>query len=68
MKHFLEFFQKVTFAPNPALLRLDGLLLGVTSSDILQHLAADEIRRVVPGAPPPDRIAMMCEHVLRQRT
>jgi len=50
---------------DPSLLSIGGVVVGVTSTDILFHLGAEEIS-FPPGSS--DRLARLCSHILAQRS
>eukprot|EP01102_Stenamoeba_stenopodia_P008336 TRINITY_DN2391_c0_g1_i1.p1 TRINITY_DN2391_c0_g1~~TRINITY_DN2391_c0_g1_i1.p1 ORF type:complete len:760 (-),score=242.06 TRINITY_DN2391_c0_g1_i1:1979-4099(-) len=56
---------RVISASNPATLKIgNGVLVGVTSTDVLRHLSAFEISK---GATD-DRISRLCRHIIEQRS
>lgn len=57
--------KKLFLAPDPCLLEIEGVVFGITSSDILFHLGKEEI-----AFPPqsPDRLGRLCSHLLAQRS
>ncbi|KAI9229590.1 MAG: DNA polymerase alpha/epsilon subunit B-domain-containing protein [Piptocephalis tieghemiana] len=52
---------------NPSVIEVDGLRLGLFSTDILFHLSAEEISRDSQGNGK-DRLARLSEHLLLQRS
>ncbi|KAL6786040.1 POLA2 [Auxenochlorella protothecoides x Auxenochlorella symbiontica] len=60
----------LTPLPNPTTIMLEdaGLALGCTSVDWLMAVGREELVRLDPGAPAPDRLAQLATHVLEQRS
>ncbi|XP_056457033.1 DNA polymerase alpha subunit B [Gadus chalcogrammus] len=56
--------QRVTMAPDPCTLLVEGVALGLTSTDILFHMGAEEIS-CAPGS---DRFSRILKHLLTQRS
>uniref|UniRef100_A0A8C5A5K6 DNA polymerase alpha subunit B n=1 Tax=Gadus morhua TaxID=8049 RepID=A0A8C5A5K6_GADMO len=55
---------RVTMAPDPCTLLVEGVALGLTSTDILFHMGAEEIS-CAPGS---DRFSRILKHLLTQRS
>ncbi|ELU04244.1 hypothetical protein CAPTEDRAFT_95153, partial [Capitella teleta] len=53
------------FASDPSTLSIDGVIIGITSTDILFHLGAEEISMPPGGA---DRLSRLANHVITQRS
>jgi DNA polymerase alpha subunit B len=50
---------------NPCTLQLDGVMVGVTATDVIRHLCAQEINEnLVPGS----RLTRVAQHVLQQQS
>uniref|UniRef100_A0A3Q2NSA9 DNA polymerase alpha subunit B n=1 Tax=Fundulus heteroclitus TaxID=8078 RepID=A0A3Q2NSA9_FUNHE len=56
--------QRVTLAPDPCTLLIDGVTYGVTSTDILFHMGAEEISCGTSS----DRFSRILNHMLTQRS
>ncbi|KAM4733217.1 DNA polymerase alpha subunit B [Anableps anableps] len=56
--------QRVTFAPDPCTLLIDGVTFGLTSTDILFHMGAEEISCGTSS----DRFSRILKHMLTQRS
>lgn len=56
--------QRVTFVPDPCTLLIDGVTFGVTSTDILFHMGAEEISFGTGS----DRFSRILKHMLTQRS
>ena len=56
---------QVTCVGNPGLFRVNELLVGCTSHDILKQLSGAELQRREPGA---DRLGRLAGHVIGQRS
>lgn len=56
--------QRVTFVPDPCTLLIDGVTFGVTSTDILFHMGAEEISYGTGS----DRFSRILKHMLTQRS
>ncbi|XP_043982875.1 DNA polymerase alpha subunit B isoform X1 [Gambusia affinis] len=56
--------QRVTLAPDPCTLLIDGVTFGLTSSDILFHMGAEEISCGTSS----DRFSRILNHMLTQRS
>lgn len=54
---------RVHFLPDPCMVRIDGVVMALTSTDILFHLGLEEISHP-PGAS--DRLARLAQHILHQ--
>ncbi|KAL6459154.1 hypothetical protein MHYP_G00326260 [Metynnis hypsauchen] len=56
--------QRVTLAPDPCTLLIGGVTLGLTSTDILFHMGAEEISSATGS----DRFSRIMKHMLTQRS
>lgn len=56
--------QRVTLVPDPCTLPIDGVVFGVTSTDILFHMGAEEISCGTGS----DRFSRILKHILTQRS
>ncbi|MGH0169931.1 UNVERIFIED_CONTAM: hypothetical protein FKN15_057985 [Acipenser sinensis] len=56
--------QRVLLLPDPCTLDLSGVVIGVTSTDILFHMGAEEISSAAGG----DRFSRILKHILTQRS
>ncbi|KAM9849629.1 DNA polymerase alpha subunit B [Aulostomus maculatus] len=56
--------QRVTLVPDPCTLLIDGVTFGVTSTDILFHMGAEEISYGTGS----DRFSRILKHMLTQRS
>lgn len=56
--------QRVTLVPDPCTLLIDGVVFGVTSTDILFHMGAEEISCGTGS----DRFSRILKHMLTQRS
>uniref|UniRef100_A0A8C2X273 DNA polymerase alpha subunit B n=1 Tax=Cyclopterus lumpus TaxID=8103 RepID=A0A8C2X273_CYCLU len=56
--------QRVTLVPDPCTLLIDGVTLGLTSTDILFHMSAEEISCGTGS----DRFSRILKHMLTQRS
>ncbi|XP_078466210.1 DNA polymerase alpha subunit B [Lampetra planeri] len=61
---FLKGLQRVTFVSEPCTLNVNGVVVGVTSTDILLHMSSEEISP--PGGV--DRFTRLVTHLLTQRS
>ncbi|XP_054717415.1 DNA polymerase alpha subunit B-like [Uloborus diversus] len=57
------FLKRLYFASNPCILDIEGVIVAVTSTDILFHLGKEEISYQQM----PDRLGRLCSHILTQR-
>lgn len=55
----------LTFAPEPALLNINGVVFGLTSTDIISHISRREISK---GIPPNRRVERLAQHLLLQQS
>jgi len=55
---------KVTFLPDPATFSVNGIVIGVTSTDILMHLSKTELSHLTISG---DRMTALSRHLLAQR-
>ncbi|XP_002731400.1 DNA polymerase alpha subunit B-like [Saccoglossus kowalevskii] len=56
-------FNRVHFVSDPCTLSINGVIFGITATDILFHLGGEEISWPVTGS---DRLARLCKHILTQ--
>ncbi|CAJ1058492.1 DNA polymerase alpha subunit B [Xyrichtys novacula] len=56
--------QRVTLVPDPCTLLIDGVTFGLTSTDILFHMGAEEISSGTGS----DRFSRILKHILTQRS
>ncbi|XP_055080590.1 DNA polymerase alpha subunit B isoform X2 [Periophthalmus magnuspinnatus] len=56
--------QRVTLVPDPCTLLIDGVTFGLTSTDILFHMGAEEISSGAGS----DRFSRILKHILTQRS
>ncbi|KAM9377081.1 DNA polymerase alpha subunit B [Pholidichthys leucotaenia] len=56
--------QRVTLVPDPCTLLIDGVTFGLTSTDILFHMSAEEISYGTGS----DRLTRILKHILSQRS
>ena len=61
-----EFAGRIVFVPEPALLNVNGVVIGVTSTDIIAHLSARELSDIdnVKG----ERVSRLAGHLLQQQS
>ncbi|XP_064407763.1 DNA polymerase alpha subunit B [Latimeria chalumnae] len=57
--------ERVHFVSDPSTVNINGVLFGLTSTDILFHMGAEEISRSVGGS---DRFSRILRHILTQRS
>ncbi|GAB6021088.1 DNA polymerase alpha subunit B [Chamberlinius hualienensis] len=57
--------KNLNFVSDPSMLEFDGIVFGITATDILFHLGKEEIT-FPPGTP--DRIGRLASHLLLQRS
>ncbi|XP_061164256.1 DNA polymerase alpha subunit B-like [Saccostrea echinata] len=62
----LKEFPNLHFMPDPCVVDINNVLFGITSSDIMFQLGAEEISFNPPGAS--DRMARLAEHLLTQQS
>eukprot|EP00112_Aurelia_sp_Birch-Aquarium-sp1_P011868 Seg2494.2 transcript_id=Seg2494.2/GoldUCD/mRNA.D3Y31 product="DNA polymerase alpha subunit B" protein_id=Seg2494.2/GoldUCD/D3Y31 len=62
----LKDVEKVTFASDPSTILVNDVVFGVTSTDILFHLGAEETSSFAPGSS--DRLGRLAAHILKQRS
>ncbi|MEE6512583.1 hypothetical protein FKM82_019659 [Ascaphus truei] len=58
--------QRVHFVTDPCTLSVCGVILGLTSTDLLFHMGAEEISSGSAGSP--DRFSRILRHILTQRS
>ncbi|XP_065833530.1 DNA polymerase alpha subunit B-like [Oscarella lobularis] len=56
--------ENVYMAPDPATITLNGIVFGLTSTDVLPHIRSNEIANLPTGS---DRLAILAKHLLHQR-
>ncbi|XP_059811344.1 DNA polymerase alpha subunit B [Hypanus sabinus] len=57
--------RRVHFVSEPCTLNINGVVFGVTSTDVLIHMTAEEINSSVGGS---DRFTRILKHILTQRS
>jgi DNA polymerase alpha subunit B len=58
-------FQRVHCVSNPCTFRINEIVVGVTSTDVLLHLSAEEINaQLVPGS----RLTRLSQHLVQQQS
>uniref|UniRef100_A0A8C5R590 DNA polymerase alpha subunit B n=1 Tax=Leptobrachium leishanense TaxID=445787 RepID=A0A8C5R590_9ANUR len=57
--------QRIHFVADPCTLTVNGIVLGMTSTDLLFHMGSEEISST-PGAP--DRFTRILKHILTQQS
>ncbi|KDR20724.1 DNA polymerase alpha subunit B isoform X2 [Zootermopsis nevadensis] len=57
-------YAKLTLAPDPCVVDIHGLTIGVTSTDVLLHLGKEEISQLRLGS---DRLGRIAGHILSQQ-
>ncbi|KAG8438009.1 hypothetical protein GDO86_008626 [Hymenochirus boettgeri] len=60
----IEDKQRVHFVADPCTLSVNGVVLGMTSTDLFFHMGAEEISSLAGG---PDRFTRILKHILTQR-
>ncbi|KAG8229558.1 hypothetical protein J437_LFUL009032 [Ladona fulva] len=55
---------KLTMAPDPCMLDIEGVVIGVTSTDILMHISRDETASNNHSL---DRLSRLSRHIIEQR-
>ncbi|XP_068117229.1 DNA polymerase alpha subunit B [Hyperolius riggenbachi] len=58
--------QRVHFVADPCTLCINGVVIGLTSTDLLFHMGAEEISSGSAGSP--DRFSRLLRHILSQRS
>uniref|UniRef100_A0A8C5R692 DNA polymerase alpha subunit B n=1 Tax=Leptobrachium leishanense TaxID=445787 RepID=A0A8C5R692_9ANUR len=58
--------QRIHFVADPCTLTVNGIVLGMTSTDLLFHMGSEEISSSTPGAP--DRFTRILKHILTQQS
>ncbi|XP_078283843.1 DNA polymerase alpha subunit B [Rhinoraja longicauda] len=56
---------RVHFVSDPTTLSINGVVFGVTSTDVLMHMSAEEINSSLGGS---DRFTRILKHILTQRS
>ncbi|XP_033123585.1 DNA polymerase alpha subunit B-like [Anneissia japonica] len=59
-------YERIHFVSDPSTLNISGIVFGLTTTDILFHLGAEEISLSPPGAS--DRLGRLVKHLLTQQT
>ncbi|KAM3962543.1 DNA polymerase alpha subunit B isoform 2-T2 [Aphomia sociella] len=54
----------IHFIPDPCTLNINGVLVGLTSTDVLMNISQEEISFGVAG----DKLSRLCAHVLQQQS
>jgi len=62
----IEALQRLMFVPDPCTLKVNGVVLGLTSTDILMHLTKSEVSVGAPGGS--DRMSRLAQHILHQHS
>jgi len=62
----LEVLKHLMFVSDPSTLKVNGVTIGITSTDTLMHLTKSEISVGAPGGA--DRMTRLAQHILRQRS
>ncbi|GAX21359.1 DNA polymerase alpha subunit B [Fistulifera solaris] len=57
--------KRVHCVPNPCTLQINEVVIGITSTDVLFHMSADETNA---NLPPGSRLARISQHLLQQRS
>ena len=57
--------KRVHCVPNPCTLKINEVVIGITSTDVLFHMSADEANS---NLPPGSRMARIAQHLLQQRS
>ena len=58
-------FQRVHCVPNPCTLRINEVVVGITSTDVLFHTSTNETNGNLPAG---TRLARIAQHLLQQRS
>ena len=56
----------IIMLPNPAVFQIGETVVGAMTTDVMKHLASQEVFRNAPGQPV-DRMACLASHLLGQR-
>ncbi len=59
--------QPFLFAPNPCIIKMEGVTVAVTAVDILRHMSAEEISSQAKSNASIDRRHKLCQHLINQR-
>ncbi|CAK9085599.1 DNA polymerase alpha subunit B (DNA polymerase alpha 70 kDa subunit) [Durusdinium trenchii] len=59
--------QSIMLAPNPCTLRVQDVVIGVSTVDTVMHLAQEEISKADPAKPKRPRLLRLAEHMINQR-
>ncbi|CAG9789223.1 unnamed protein product [Diatraea saccharalis] len=54
----------INFLPDPCTLNINGIIVGVTSTDVLMHISQEEISLGMGG----DRLSRLAAHIMQQQT
>ncbi|CAG4931941.1 unnamed protein product [Parnassius apollo] len=54
----------IHFVPDPCTLNISGIVVGITSTDVLMHISQEEISLGMGG----DKLARLASHILMQQT
>ncbi|XP_074650812.1 DNA polymerase alpha subunit B-like [Tubulanus polymorphus] len=57
---------RVHMVSDPCTFSINGLIIGLTSTDVLLHLGGEEISVFPPGST--DRLTRLCKHIISQRS
>lgn len=58
---------RIVSLPNPCVVSVNEVLIGISSTDILFHLSSQEIAKHANISVSPDRVACLTRHLLQQR-
>ena len=61
-----EFLRKISFVPEPALLNINGVTIGLTSTDIVSHLCQREITKGISMSE--ERLPRIANHLVLQQS
>ncbi|KAJ8925620.1 hypothetical protein NQ315_009464 [Exocentrus adspersus] len=61
-------YANLTFAPDPCMINVNGLVIGATSADILFHMSHFETYQDKQPAGPVDRMGRLASHLLNQHS
>eukprot|EP01104_Vermistella_antarctica_P000044 TRINITY_DN1003_c0_g1_i2.p1 TRINITY_DN1003_c0_g1~~TRINITY_DN1003_c0_g1_i2.p1 ORF type:complete len:407 (+),score=95.70 TRINITY_DN1003_c0_g1_i2:399-1619(+) len=59
---------KIHLVPNPCVLEVDDFTIGVSTNDVLKHLAGNITTKHGDRTAPKDRVGELCKHVVEQRS
>ncbi|XP_066259432.1 DNA polymerase alpha subunit B [Euwallacea similis] len=61
-------YDNLTFMPDPCLVKVNGVVIGATSADVLFDLGRVELHVDKVGASRPDRMGRLISHLLKQQS